>query len=412
MPRAILHSDMNSFYASVETMLDPSLRGKAVAVCGSTEDRHGIVLAKSEAAKKAGVKTGMVNWEARRWCPNLIVIPPHYEQYIKYSTLARTVYSRYTDLVEPYGMDECFIDISGSQMCNGDPAAIAEEIRCSMREELGLTVSIGVSYNKIFAKLGSDMKKPDAITEITPDNFKQKVWPLPASDLLCVGRATAKKLAARRIYTIGNLAAASPEMLQSMLGVNGVLLWNFANGNDTSRVMHKDFVSPVKSIGHGITCNADLVNNEEVDKVILFLCQDIGHKLRVHEMRAQGVQICTRDCNLWWKQYQAPLLIATQNSFEIAAKASELFHKNYTWSNPLRSITVRAIRLSPKSSPVQQMLFDDGARRDKMERLEDTVDELRRRFGKNAILPASIMGELKIPGRGIPEITMPGMMYM
>lgn len=412
MPRAILHSDMNCFYASVEIMLDPALRGKAVAVCGSTEDRHGIVLAKSEEAKRAGIKTGMVNWEAKQWCPSLIVVPPHYEQYIKYSMLARDVYNRYTDLVEPYGMDECFIDISGSQVHGGDPMSIAEEIRSSMRDELGLTVSIGVSYNKIFAKLGSDMKKPDAITEITPANFKQRVWPLPASDLLYVGRSTTKKLADRCIYTIGNLAAASPEMLRSMLGVNGVMLWNFANGNDTSRVMHKDFVSPVKSIGHGITCNADLVNDDEVDKVILFLCQDIGHKLRIHDMRAQGIQICIRDCNLWWKQYQAPLLIATQSSLEIAVKARELFHKNYKWSNPLRSITVRAIRLSPKANPVQQMLFDDGERRDKAERLEDAVDDLRRRFGKSAILPASIMGELKIPGRGIPEITMPGMMYM
>ncbi len=182
--RAILHSDLNCFYASVEMMLDPSLRGKAVAVCGSTENRHGIVLAKSQLAKQAGVKTGMANWEAREACPGLIVVPPQYDQYLKYSALTREIYYRYTDLVEPYGMDECWIDVTGSQRAYGTAMEIAEEIRKATREELGLTVSIGVSFNKIFAKLGSDMKKPDAITEITPENFREKVWPLPASDLL------------------------------------------------------------------------------------------------------------------------------------------------------------------------------------------------------------------------------------
>lgn len=410
--RAILHSDMNCFYASVEMMLDPALRGKAVAVCGSTEDRHGIVLAKSELAKRAGVKTGMVNWEAKQWCPKLIMVKPQYEQYMKYSRLARDIYGRYTDQVEPYGMDECFLDITGSRMLHGEPMKIAEEIRTAMREELGLTVSIGVSFNKTFAKLGSDMKKPDAITQITPENYTQKVWPLPASDLLYVGRATTKKLADRGIHSIGDLAAASPDGLKALLGINGVVLWTFANGQDQSRVMHKDFVSPVKSVGHGITCNADLVNDDEVDKVILYLCQDIGHKLRVHELRARGVQLATRDSNLWCKQYQAPLLIATQSALEIAHKARELFHANYQWSTPLRSVTVRAIRLAPASQPIQQFLFDDSARRDKTDRLEDAVDDIRRRFGKKALLPASIIGEMKIPDRGIPEITMPGMMYM
>lgn len=199
--RVILHSDLNSFYASVEMMLNPSLRGKAVAVCGSTEDRHGIVLAKSELAKKAGVKTGMVNWEARERCPNLIVVPPQYDQYLKYSALTRSIYSRFTNLVEPFGMDECWLDLTGHPAC-GDGMELAETIRRTVREELGLTVSIGVSFNKIFAKLGSDMKKPDAVTQITPENFKEKVWPLPVGDLLYVGRATEAKLARYGITSI------------------------------------------------------------------------------------------------------------------------------------------------------------------------------------------------------------------
>lgn len=238
MERAILHSDMNSFYASVEMMLNPELRGKAVAVCGNTEDRHGIVLAKSELAKKAGVKTGMVNWEARRVCPNLITVPPQYDQYLKYSKLAHQIYYRYTDLVEPFGMDECWLDVTASSTM-GTPMEIAEQIRTATREELGLTVSIGVSFNKIFAKLGSDMKKPDAITEITLENFKEKVWPLPASDLIYVGRATEAKLAGYGIHTVGQLAAVNPETLKSWFGINGIKLWHFANGTDSSRVMQR-----------------------------------------------------------------------------------------------------------------------------------------------------------------------------
>lgn len=187
MERAILHSDLNCFYASVEMMLDPRLRGKAVAVCGCTEDRHGIVLAKSEKAKRAGVKTGMVNWEAKQCCRDLIIVPPQYDQYLKYSKLTQAIYQRYTDMVEPFGMDECWLDVTGSRYVCGDARTIAENIRRSVKEELGLTVSIGVSFNKVFAKLGSDMKKPDAITEISPDSYKEKVWPLPCSDMIYCG---------------------------------------------------------------------------------------------------------------------------------------------------------------------------------------------------------------------------------
>lgn len=215
--RAILHSDMNSFYASVEMMLNPALKGKPVAVCGSTEERHGIVLAKSDLAKKAGVKTGMVNWEARRLCPGLIVVPPQYDQYLKYSKLAHNIYQRYTNLVEPFGMDECWLDVTGSGVY-GSGMEIAQAIRQTTKDELGLTVSIGVSFNKIFAKLGSDMKKPDAITEIREHDFKERIWPLDASELLYVGRATDAKLAKYGIRTIGDLANTSPDTLRYMLG--------------------------------------------------------------------------------------------------------------------------------------------------------------------------------------------------
>jgi DNA polymerase IV len=409
--RVILHSDLNSFYASVEVMLNPRLRGKAVAVGGSTEDRHGIILAKSELAKKAGVKTGMVNWEAKRLCPELILVPPQYEQYVKYSKLAQEIYHRYTDKVEPFGMDECWLDVTESQRLKGSGIEMAEQIRKTMREELGMTVSIGVSFNKIFAKLGSDMKKPDAITVITEENFQEKVWTLPAGELLYVGRATEKKLASYGVHTIGDIVSIGPQFLQRLLGKNGLMLWRFASGKDTSRVSEINYESPIKSIGYGITCTADLKNNEEVWKVMLELSQDIGHRLRVHELCARGVQLTVKDQGLMYQQYQVQLDQVTQSPMEIASKARLLFEQNYNWWNTIRAVTVRAINLVPKSQPEQLNLFEDYSKRIRQERLEETIESLRARFGKRAIVSATLMGDLKMPGRGVHEVTMPGMMY-
>ncbi len=408
MARAILHSDINSFYASVEIMLNPALKNKAVAVCGSTENRHGIVLAKSELAKKAGVKTGMVNYEARRACPNLIMLQPQYEQYLKYSRLVREIYLRYTDLVEPFGMDECWLDVTKSSRAFGSQGEIAKEILFKVKEELGLTVSIGVSFNKVFAKLGSDMKKPNAITTITQEDFKQKVWPLPADELIYVGRATKNKLAEYGIYTIGDLANAPLTLLQGRLGKNGLMLKAFANGEDISPVMHKEYVSPVKSLGHGITCNADLETFDEVWRVILYLSQDLGHRLRVHELMASGVQLTVRDSTLFFKQHQAQLNFPTQSPLELSLLANRLFKENYNLGVKVRSLTVRAIKLVPKARPEQLTFFDDALQRAKRDKLDDAVEGIRNRFGKWAIQPASLLKELKLKETGSSSITMPG----
>jgi len=411
MDRTILHSDLNCFYASVEMMLDPSLRGKAVAVCGSTEDRHGIVLAKSEKAKKAGVKTGMVNWEARQLCKDLVIVPPQYDQYLKYSKLTQAIYQRYTDLIEPFGMDECWLDVTGSRGIFGDGMTIAEEIRRTVREELGLTVSIGVSYNKIFAKLGSDMKKPDAITEIRRDTYKDMVWPLAADEMIYCGRATKAKLCNYGIHTIGDIAQTDPEFLRRLLGVNGLALWRYANGTDQSRVMHRDFVSPVKSVGHGITCVADLENDEEVWKVILALSQDVGHRLRVHELSARGVQVSVRGNDLLGSQFQCKLPFKTQLPSEIASAANRLFQDRYRWGSKVRAVCVRAIDLVPQADPDQLSIFVDTAKLERRERLEDMVEEIRSRFGKNAITYGILMGDLKMPDDGRHSVKMPGLMY-
>lgn len=406
--RAILHSDLNCFYASVEMMLNPALRDKAVAVCGSTEDRHGIVLAKSEKAKKAGVKTGMVNWEARQCCPELIIVPPQYDQYLKYSALTRNIYNRYTDLIEPFGMDECWCDVTGSAKTGVE---IAEEIRRSVREELGMTVSIGVSFNKIFAKLGSDMKKPDAVTVITPDDYRQKVWPLPASELLYVGRATTKKLASYGIHTIGDIAAAGADLLGHLFGVNGVSIWRYASGLDHSRVMPLDYEVPVKSIGHGITCTADLNDSYEVWRVMLELAQDVGHRLRVHKLAATGVQVSIRANELSFRQYQAPLEHSTQSPSVIAQTGFDLFKRRYNWAVPVRAVTIRAINLIPQNMPMQASFYFDLEKVMRREKLDSTVEDIRRRFGKDAIKPALCMGDLKMPGHGASEIIMPSIMF-
>ena len=411
MERTILHSDLNCFYASVEMMLDPSLRGKAVAVCGSTEDRHGIVLAKSEKAKKAGVKTGMVNWEARQLCKDLVIVPPQYDQYLKYSKLTQAIYQRYTDLIEPFGMDECWLDVTGSRGIFGDGMTIAEEIRRTVREELGLTVSIGVSYNKIFAKLGSDMKKPDAITEIRRDTYKDMVWPLAADEMIYCGRATKAKLANYGIRTIGQVAQTDPAFLKRLLGVNGLALWRYANGTDQSRVMHRDFVSPVKSVGHGITCVSDLESEEEVWKVILALSQDVGHRLRVHELSARGVQVSVRGNDLLGSQFQCKLPLKTQLPSEIGAAANRLFRERYRWGSKVRAVTVRAIDLVPQTDPDQLSIFVDTERLSRRERLEDAVEELRARFGKHAITYGILLGDLKMPDDGRHSVKMPGLMY-
>ena len=409
MGRVILHSDMNCFYASVEMMLDPTLRGKAVAVCGATEDRHGIILAKSELAKKAGIKTGMVNWEAKQLCPNLIFVKPQYEQYLKYSALARAIYQRYTDQVEPYGMDECFLDVTGNRRLHGDGMQIAEQIRQTMKDELGLTVSIGVSFNKTFAKLGSDMKKPDAITAIPEDIWRDIVWPLPVSDLLFCGRATTKKLARYGVTTIGDLASLDIDFVSNLLGKNGVALCQTANGYDRARVQHKDFVSPVKSIGHGITCTADLENEEEVWRVILELSQDVGHRLRIHKLKARGVQLSIRDNDLYFKQYQGPLISTTQSPMDIAVRARELLNMNYQWKNKVRAVTVRAINLVPQEEPDQISLYMDVRHMSNQQKLYDCVDQLRQRFGKRIIYSASLKGDIKLPGYRDHGLIMPGM---
>ena len=410
--RIVLHSDLNNCYASIETMLHPELQGKYIAVCGSTEDRHGIVLAKNQLAKKCGVKTGDVIWEAKQKCPQLTIVEPHMDQYLKFSKLVRSIYLRYSPEVEAFGIDESWIELTGSPLLSRmSPVEIANEIRETVKSETGLTVSIGVSFNKIFAKLGSDMKKPDAVTEITEESFRTQIWPLPASELLYVGRATTEKLRRYGIHTIGDLARSDPEFLKRLLGINGEKLWVYANGLDTSRVMPCEYEPPIKSIGHGITCTSDLLSQEEVNHVLMELAQEVGYKLRKQNLAASGVRVYVRDHSLSHHGYQCKLDYPTQSYTTIAKAGFDLFRRRHSWNNDIRSLTISAIDLVPSDTPVQLDLWSDYSKHTRRLTLEKTVDDIRRRFGLNAINFAALTSGLKMPAHKEVEYKMPSVMY-
>lgn len=412
MKKIILHSDLNNFYASVECMLNPELRDKFVAVCGNREDRHGIVLAKNIAAKGCGVKTGETIWEAKLKCPELVVVPPTYDEYIKYSRLTKAIYYDYTNLVEPFGMDECWLDVTGSTSLFGTGAEIAEKIRKRIKKEIGLTVSIGVSFNKIFAKLGSDMKKPDAVTEISHDSFREKIWSLPAEELLGVGRATIKRLHKYNILTIGDLANTDINYLKAWFGKHGENIYNYANGFECQRVASSDYQAPIKSMGHGITCTTDLYTEEEVFRVIFELTQNISHRLRLYSLKASGVSLCVRDKSLSFREFQCQLPVSTMSSKEISSAAFTLFLNNYNREIPVRALTVRAINLSAASLPCQTTLFTDITKHEKNEKIECAIDKIRNRYGKTSITFASLIGDLKMPETRNSEIIMPSPMFV
>ena len=414
MERTILHCDMNNFYASVECMLNPSLRGHPVAVGGDVENRHGIILAKNYEAKKFGIQTGEALWQAKQKCPKLIIVPPHYEEYLKYSRLAHSIYADYTDLIEPYGMDEVWMDVTGSTKAFGSGEVIANTLRERIKYELGLTISVGVSFCKVFAKLGSDMKKPDAVTVIPKDSFRDIIWNLPASDMLGVGRSTEKFLSSYGIHTIGQLANAYPDLMQRKLGKNGMVLLAFANGEDRSKVAPQDYEPPMKSIGHGITTMQDLENNAEVWNIMLALTQDIGHKLRVYNKNAAGVAIYIRyivNKQIAGKQWQCQLPVRTHSAAIIAKEAYQLFERSYGWEYPIRSVTVRAINLCSQDLPEQLQFFSDAATVERKEKLETAIEDIRRRFGKYSIQPACLCQNIKMPTDRDVELRMPTGMF-
>ena len=376
---------MNNCYASIELLHHPELRGRPLAVGGDPEARHGIVLAKDQLAKKSGVKTGMALWQARQVCPNIIFVPPHMDLYLRFSRLAHEIYADYTDQQEAFGVDESWLDVTGSASCKGDGELIAKEISDRIKFELGITVSIGVSWNKIFAKFGSDYKKPDAITVITKENYRDIIWPQPVEDLLYVGSATKRKLNGYGITTIGQLAQTDPELLHRWLGKMGYVLSMFANGEDRTPVSHEAYSAPIKSIGNSTTTPRDLINEDDVRIIAYVLAESVAARLRENNFKCKTVEISVRDNELYSFTRQMKINQPTDLTVEIAENAMWLFHENYHWHKPIRSIGVRACDLISAACPIQLDLFVDEAKREKQHKIDVAVDVIRSRFGFDSI---------------------------
>ena len=379
--RIILHSDLNGFYAAAECLRRPEIRSKPVAVGGDAEKRHGIVLAKNELAKKYNVQTGEALWQAKQKCPDIIFIKPDFSYYLKYARLVRSIYEQYTNKVESFGIDECWLDISSSASDFDEGKRIADEIRAKVFEQLGVTVSVGVSWNKIFAKLASDMKKPDATTVISKENFRTAAWSLPVSDLLYVGRATNKKLQMYGIRTIGDLAGTSAGFLKSRFGKNGIMLRIFANGWENSAVTDSGYSRNIKSIGNSTTAPRDLISDNDIKITLHILCESVSSRLREHKLHCRTVQIYVRDNELFSFQRQGTFSSPAGTSQQLFRAAYALYKENQTSPpKPVRSIGVRACSLL-SSSAVQTSFLEEAVREQKQEDLERTIDMLRGRFG-------------------------------
>ncbi len=388
MDRVILHCDCNSFFASVESVLDPSLKNLPMAVSGSTDDRHGIILAKNELAKAYGIVTAETVYSAKRKCPSLVTVAPHRGEYVKYSRLVNEIYSEYTDMVEPFGIDESWLDVTRSQRLFGTGVEIAEQLRKRVREELGITISVGVSFNKVFAKLGSDYKKPDATTVISRDNFKDIVYPLPASDLLFVGSGTSASLKTLGIKTIGELAEFDEELLTRKLGKVGRMLSIYARGLDDSPVIPASQAEPVKSISNGHTFKRDLLSLEECKRGIYVLCEEVGMRLRLGGFRCNTVSITVKDSSFVSVQRQRGISPSSDIGAEIAEVAFSLLGECYREGNPIRSITVGVSGLVLRELEMEQLDFfgsENEEERARNRKREETVDIIRNRFGEDAI---------------------------
>ena len=384
--RLILHCDLNNFFASVECLGREDLKGKPVAVAGSVEKRHGIILAKNDPAKKFGVKTAEAVWQAEQKCPDLVLLPPHYEKYNYYSNIVREIYEKYTDVIEPFGIDECWLDVTGSTMLFGSGEKMANEIRETVKKETGLTVSVGVSFNKIFAKLGSDYKKPDAVTVIDKEHFREIVWPLDAGEMLGVGRATKQSLRRLGLMTIGDIAATKPETLRMVLGKGGETLWRFASGLDNSPVISSQFAPPPKSIGRSTTPPRNLCPQNDMVLVLLKLCDRVSHSLRENHALAGVVQVHIRDTNLNITEHQRKLSEPIRLTELLFKTGAELINEVWLDNVPLRSIGIRACELTSENECIQLSLGQDYGRLERLEKIETEIEKIRSRFGRESVI--------------------------
>lgn len=392
MDRVILHCDMNGFFASVELLDYPHLKDKPMAVCGNPENRHGIILAKNEIAKKYGVITAETLWQAKKKCPDLHVVPPHHSKYRYYSHLINDIYLRYTDMVEPFSVDESWLDVTGSTKLFGSGKEIADTIRKTVRDELGLTLSAGVSFNKIFAKMGSDYKKPDATTVITRENFRILLWPMDISSMFFVGKITAEKLRSSGIRTIGDLARSNRDMITRLLGKQGDVIYNYANGIDDTPVLRYDQREQVKSIGNGTTFRRNLTGHDDIKTAVTGLSDTVATRLRKHKMKAFGIKVDIKDPQFKVISRQRQLENPTNLTEIISNTAMDIIKKSWQMRAPIRMLTITAINLCDENQAQQLSLFsEEDITLEKSEKIERTMDDIREKFGSAAISFGSVV---------------------
>lgn len=411
MKRAILHCDINNCYASIELIRNPKLKKFPVAVCGSKEDRHGIVLAKNEIAKNMGVKTGQVIWQAQSRCKNLKIIKPHYNLYLMYSKKIKEIYYRYTDRIESFGIDECWLDVTSSLKLYKSAYEIARQIKEAVKKELQLTISVGISYNKIFAKLAGDLADCDEIQSIGPDELDQKVFHLEVDNMIGIGKKTKQKLNRIGVFTLGDLAKIQRSFLTASFGVIGGYLHDNANGKNTSEVKYINQKSDIKSIGRGITLREDLDNESEVESVMMYLMQKVSANLIENEFLATGIEITIRDTYLLSYTYRMSNIYPTYSSIKLTNIAMKLFLKKHDDNFPLRSISVRAINLIDSKDDLQIDIFNDYHSEKKFLNLEKTLYNIRKKYNNNIIKPAFLLKDNKLPKKEHSTHLMPEFIY-
>lgn len=403
LDRIILHCDLNNFFASVECLNNPNIRSFPVAVCGSVEKRHGIVLAKNNIAKAFNIKTGETVWQAKNKCPDLVIVPPDFSSYYKFSRLAREVYESFTPLVESFGIDENWLDITASVRSFEQGIDMAYQIKEKIKAELGLTISVGVSFNKVFAKLGSDLKKPDAVSVISKENYKTIVWPLDVEDMLFVGSKTKSKLHTLGIYTIGQLANTNPNFLISRLGKSGYTLHIYANGLDNSEVVSKEYQHQIKGIGNSSTAPQDIKTFEEAKKLIYALAESVSERLRNASLKGSTVCLTIKDNTFFSIDRQTKFTTPTYNTFDIADKSYQLLKNNWNFNVPLRLLGVRVTDLTDANSNVQLSIFDEKPKV-KKELIDLSIDNIRHKYGHNCIMRACLLNRNEYDIHHIDEI--------
>ncbi len=392
MDRVILHCDMNGFYASVELLDRPDLKDVPMAVCGNPENRHGIILAKNEPAKQFGIVTAETVWQARKKCPGLKLVRPHHDKYKEYSDKINQIYLQYTDMVEPFSIDESWLDVTASRRLFGNGVNIADILRNRIRNELGLTLSVGVSYNKFFAKMGSEYRKPDATTEITRENFRSLLWNKPVGEMFFVGWATAEKLSQLGIRTIGDLGRANPKALEALLGKQGPLLHDYANGLDNSPVALYNQREKIKSVGNGITFRRNLTGLDDITTALISLSDTVAGRLRKYQMKCCGIKVDIKDPSFKTISRQKQLQRPTYLASEIRKNALEIVQNSWRLSDPIRLITLTAINLTDETCDEQISLFDvPDEERKKGESIERTMDDIRKKFGDSSITFGQIL---------------------